>query len=125
MKTTRTMRLANLKCPSCSAIQPHTRLTRTMRGDEDKVDCRPCDQCSAKLRIKRGRGLLYTGILIIGMFMAIWVAGVQKYNGTIEFSKIEQAAFIEGSIRIGAYLMMIFFIIVPVAARILKVKVIE
>jgi hypothetical protein len=96
-----------------------------MRGDEDKVDCRPCDQCSAKLRIKRGRGLLYIGILIIGMFMAIWVAGVQKYNGTIEFSEIEQAAFIEGSIRIDDYLMKIFFIIVPVAARILKVEVIE
>ncbi|MDE1130745.1 MAG: hypothetical protein OSA49_04200 [Ascidiaceihabitans sp.] len=122
MKTTWTMRVANLTCPSCDVIQPHTRLTRTMHGDDNKIEYLRCGHCSIKLRIKRGRGLVQTGILIIGMFTAVWLTGVQKYNGSIEFGDIERAAFVEGVIRIGIFLIIMASVVFPISARILKVE---
>lgn len=115
-------RLADLNCPRCDAQQPHGKLLRTMMGTEDFLKNVTCASCHAKLRIRRGDGVIHFVSVASGVMLVAWLTGLHRYSPTFSLSELELTSVLEALLRFGAALWAILAVIIPVSANFLTVE---
>ena len=114
-------RLAGFKCPNCDTIQPYDELIKTRPNLFGSLENTVCSNCSAKLWIEEGRGLVNFAMLLFGLFCFLPVIDPLRSYFFDLLGTSYSGGFLDKFVGPAIVGIVVFYVLSPIAARVYKI----
>ena len=112
-------KIAQLRCPSCSELQKFGPILRTMKDDDNWIESVPCNACGVLLKVRPGRGFVSFLLLVFILAAVVPITGLDQLNFETVPLDFRSVTFWDFSLRLSGYVLLVVFIAIPLAARVL------